>query len=60
VFGPSEREVVRNRTGADAATWQRAHAWALYFAAMYLGFSADNPAMDAIGVKLSSRLFAPV
>ncbi|MEL6890648.1 MAG: aminoglycoside phosphotransferase family protein [Actinomycetota bacterium] len=56
LFDADARAILRELVGADDALWQRAEAWALYFCVMYLGFSADNAAMDAVGVRLVERL----
>lgn len=58
LFEPAERSMIRTLTGADDATWQRAEAWALYFAAMYLLSSDDDPALRAVSLRLFDRLTA--
>ena len=54
------RDVVRRERGdVDDATWQRAEAWALHFAVVYLAHSADSPTMGAIGRRMLATLFHP-
>lgn len=56
LFDAPEREELRAAAGADESAWQRAEAWALYFAVMYLSFSADDPALRSVAVSLAGRL----
>lgn len=50
LFGPHGRAVFRaHLTGVDAATWQRARAWALIMGSAIATSSGDNPRMAAIG-----------
>jgi aminoglycoside phosphotransferase (APT) family kinase protein len=63
LFDASDRSVFRAAAGRgeheiDDATWQRAEAWALHFAAIYSLHSADSPTMGAIGEKLRTSLLA--
>ncbi len=63
LFDDEARAVFRtsagpSRTRLDDATWQRGEAWALYFAVMYLAFSADHPDLRVVGETLLGRLFA--
>ena len=39
--------------------WQRAEAWALHFAVVYLAHSADSPTMGAIGRRILTALSDP-
>lgn len=49
--------LVRRSAGdVDDATWQRAEAWALHFAVMYLTEASDNPTMRALGTAMLGRL----
>jgi aminoglycoside phosphotransferase (APT) family kinase protein len=41
-----------------AALRARAHGWALYFALVFLAFSADNPDMHGIGARTLPRVLA--
>ena len=43
--------------GSDALR-ARAHGWALYFALVFLAFSADNPDMHGIGERALPRILA--
>ncbi|HLS61918.1 MAG TPA: aminoglycoside phosphotransferase family protein [Ruania sp.] len=43
-------------TGADEATWRRARAWAINFAAVLLGGSDDHAALAAIGTHARGEL----
>lgn len=56
LFEPAERAVFRAAAGADGPTWRRAEAWALYFAAVYLLSSDDDPALRAVALRLFDRL----
>ncbi|GAA4088666.1 aminoglycoside phosphotransferase family protein [Nonomuraea soli] len=49
VFDEKAREVFRAHVDADEVTWQRARGWALAMGSGLATFSADNPAMAAIG-----------
>lgn len=54
---PQVRDVLRSHAGdIDDAMWQRAEAWALHFAIVYLVHSADNPTMGAMGRRLLDSL----
>lgn len=62
LFGASDRTVLRETASAPGsgigdATWQRAQAWALHFAVMYLLHSADNPLMGIMGEALVASIF---
>ena len=43
-------------TGADAATWDRARAWAVNYAAVLLGGSDDHASLAAIGTHARGEL----
>lgn len=45
-------------TGADAATWSRARAWAANYAAVLLASSDDHPELAAIGSHARGELLA--
>lgn len=47
-------------SGDDDATWQRAAAWALHFAVMFLLHSADNPRLHRMGDSLLTRVLDDV
>ncbi|MFI6478520.1 aminoglycoside phosphotransferase family protein [Nonomuraea sp. NPDC050663] len=49
VFDEKGREIFRAHVDADEVTWQRARGWALAMGSALATFSADNPAMAAIG-----------
>jgi aminoglycoside phosphotransferase (APT) family kinase protein len=60
-FDKSARDEFRQATGSgglgiDEAVWQRAEAWALHFAVIYLGQSADNPTLRRMGEQLIATL----
>lgn len=42
----------------DEPMWQRAEAWALHFAVIYLGQSADNPTLRRMGEHLITTLMS--
>jgi aminoglycoside phosphotransferase (APT) family kinase protein len=56
LFDEPERAIFRVAAGADpavdGATWQRAEAWALHFALLYLLHSADNERFAGMGTRL--------
>lgn len=57
LFDADGRDVLRQATPhVDDALWSRAKAWALHFAVMYLGHSADNPRLHAMGERLLVEL----
>jgi len=60
LFDVDERQVFRQSAGrvtpVGDATWQRAEAWALHFAVMYLVHSADSEQFDRMGTTLLARL----
>lgn len=60
LFDEADRAVFRRAAGAarpvDDATWQRAEAWALHFAVMYLAHSADSPRLERMGRSLMAAL----
>jgi len=57
LFDADVRDRVRSAAGdVDDATWQRAEAWALHFAVVYLVDSADNETMRALGWRMLERL----
>ncbi len=57
LFDRHARDLLRDAAGeVDDATWQRAEAWALHFAVVYLVESADNATMHALGERLIARL----
>lgn len=61
LFDESDRDVLRRAAGSasdavDDAMWQRAEAWALHFAVVYLLHSADNRRMATIGRDLFATL----
>jgi len=56
LFEPADRSVMQVVAGVDDATWQRAEAWALYFAAVYLLSSDDDPALRTVSLRLFERL----
>lgn len=61
LFDAGDRAVLRAAAGGadeavDDATWQRAQAWALHFAVMYLLHSADNPLLGQMGRALVAVL----
>ncbi|WP_040494646.1 phosphotransferase, partial [Ilumatobacter nonamiensis] len=57
LFEPGVHERVRAAAGdVDEAMWQRAEAWALHFAVVYLSQAADNPTMRALGHTMLTRL----
>ena len=62
LFGPAERAVLRAGAGArwpvDDATWQRAAAWALHFAVLYLMHSADSERFERMGISLLESVLA--
>ncbi|WP_262853064.1 aminoglycoside phosphotransferase family protein [Mumia quercus] len=43
---------------ADAATWERAHGWAVLFAALFLTSSDDAPVLRAIGEHALTQVLA--
>ena len=45
-------------TGADAATWSRARAWAANYAAMLLASSDDHPELAAVGSHARGELLS--
>ena len=57
LFDDQDRATFRSAAGdVDDATWQRAEAWALHFAVMYLLHSADSPRFERMGTDLLARL----
>lgn len=44
--------------GADDALWLRARGWALHFALVFLGHSADNPQLHAVGHRTLATVLA--
>lgn len=60
LFDATGRQHLRAAAGrhvaVDDATWQRAQAWALHFAVMYLLHSADNPRFERMGTELLSAI----
>ncbi len=59
LFDDRTRAVFRSaRGGVDDATWQRAQAWALHFAVLYLLHSADAPRFERMGRHLLARVMA--
>ncbi len=56
LFDDRSRDAFRLAAGAglpvDDSTWQRAEAWALHFAVMYLAHSADSPRLERMGRSL--------
>lgn len=62
LFGERERELFRDVAGSrfpiDDATWQRAQAWALHFALLYLLHSRDNERFGRMGAQLLAAVDA--
>lgn len=59
LFDADARATLRAASGRpDDATWQRAEAWALHFALVYLANSADDARLAGIGRRLLDALFA--
>ena len=62
LFGEADRAVFRRAAGGravvDDATWQRANAWALHFAVMYLAHSADSERLERMGHSLLAAVLA--
>lgn len=60
LFDDRSRDVFRLAAGAgtpvDDSTWQRAEAWALHFAVMYLAHSADSRRFERMGRSLLAAL----
>jgi len=60
LFDRAQRDIFRRAAGVvtpvDEATWQRAEAWALHFAVMYLAHSADSPRLERMGRSLLMAL----
>jgi aminoglycoside phosphotransferase (APT) family kinase protein len=57
LFDDVVRTAVRAGAGdVDDATWQRAEAWALHFAVVYLVESNDNALMQAIGWRILDQV----
>jgi aminoglycoside phosphotransferase (APT) family kinase protein len=58
LFDTDDAAHVREAAGGDVddAMWQRAEAWALHFALIYLAHSADNPTMELMGERIMTRL----
>jgi aminoglycoside phosphotransferase (APT) family kinase protein len=57
LFGGDVHHLLRESAGdVDGAAWQRAEAWALHFAVVYLVESADNATMRALGWRMLDRL----
>lgn len=57
LFDCDVHERFRESAGAiDDATWQRAEAWALHFAVIYLVDAADHPVMPSLGRRMLHRL----
>jgi aminoglycoside phosphotransferase (APT) family kinase protein len=60
LFDEPERAVFRDAAGAmmpvDDPTWQRAQAWALHFALLYLLHSADSERFARMGTRLLSAV----
>jgi aminoglycoside phosphotransferase (APT) family kinase protein len=48
-FDPAGRRAFRDSLEYDAATWRRARGWAILLGTALVSFSADNPALMAIG-----------
>ena len=44
--------------GLDAATWLRAHGWAVALTTVFLAHSADNPAMASVGAHALEQVLA--
>ncbi|MGH1562837.1 aminoglycoside phosphotransferase family protein [Mumia sp. DW29H23] len=61
-FGPEDRAAFRARVSeagyADAATWDRALAWAALFAALFVTSSDDAPVLHAIGEHTIAQVLA--
>jgi aminoglycoside phosphotransferase (APT) family kinase protein len=47
-----------SEVGIDEQMWRRAEAWALHFAVIYLGQSADNPTLRRMGEHLIATLMS--
>ncbi len=59
LFDDRTRAVFRSSlAAADDATWQRAQAWGLHFALLYLLHSADAPRFERMGRYLLGQLMA--
>ena len=62
LFDDDHRAVFRVAAGThlpiDDATWQRARAWALYLAVMFLAHSADSERFARMGTSLLARLLS--
>jgi aminoglycoside phosphotransferase (APT) family kinase protein len=59
LFEADARVEFRGSAGAvDDATWDRARAWALHFAVMYLVHSADSERFERMGTGLLARVLA--
>lgn len=60
LFDRPDRDRFRRAAGGvqpiDDATWQRAEAWALHFAVMYLLHSADSGRFERMGTSLLAAL----
>ena len=60
LFDDADRIAFRRAAGArtplDDSMWQRAEAWALHFAVMYLAHSADSPRFERMGRSLLMAL----
>ncbi len=57
MFEGDVRDHLRESAGpVDDATWQRAEAWALHFAVVYLADAADNATMRSLGWTMLERL----
>ncbi|MGA7757564.1 MAG: aminoglycoside phosphotransferase family protein [Ilumatobacteraceae bacterium] len=59
LFDDRTRAVFRSALGGvDEATWQRAQAWGLHFALLYLLHSVDAPRFERMGRNLLAQLVA--
>ncbi len=60
LFDTDHRAIFRVAAGThlpiDDATWQRAQAWAMYFAVTLLAHCADSPRFERMGTSLLARL----
>jgi aminoglycoside phosphotransferase (APT) family kinase protein len=52
------RAAAAGEVGIDEQMWRRAEAWALHFAVIYLGQSADNPTLRRLGEHLINTLMS--
>jgi aminoglycoside phosphotransferase (APT) family kinase protein len=52
------RPLLRAAAGVDDATWARGRGWALTVALAILTSSADNPVLEAVGVRTIAELVA--